>query len=145
MTPGGTVDNIAQEIIGVPRFREGEKHALFVRNSQAGPTVLYLEQGDYRVLEDRGEQMVQPTVSSAVLIDTGRGTAIAPEQPRRLRDFETTVRETVRRREATRMEMVREQKREQASLWYQLRRNKGLVLLAMIGVILASWQFLKRS
>ena len=38
-----------------------------------------------------------------------------------------------------------EEKREQASLWYQLRRNKGLVLLAMIGVILASWQFLKRS
>src|SRR5688500_16731347 len=30
VTPGGTVDGITQEIIGVPRFREGDEHALFV-------------------------------------------------------------------------------------------------------------------
>src|SRR5687767_1579887 len=49
VTPGGTVDNIAQEIIGVPRFEKGEDHVLFVKNTNAGPTVLFLEQGDYRV------------------------------------------------------------------------------------------------
>jgi hypothetical protein len=144
VTPGGTVDGIAQEIIGVPRFREGEKHALFVRNSQAGPTVLYLEQGDYKVLEERGEQIVQPAVSSAVLIDTGRGTAVAPEQPRRLRDFENSVRETIRRREAMRMEIIERKKREQASLRTQLRRNRELLALALIGALLATWQLAKR-
>lgn len=144
VTPGGTVDNIAQEIIGVPRFREGEQHALFVRNSQAGPTVLYLEQGDYKVLEERGERILQPAVSSAVLIDTGRGTAVAPEQPRRLRDFETSVRDTIRRRETMRMELIQRQKREQASLRSQIYRNRGLLALALIGAMLATWQLAKR-
>ena len=145
VTPGGVVDNIAQEIIGVPRFREGEKHALFVRHSQAGPTVLYLEQGDYRVVTERGEQIVQPAVSSAVLVDTGRGTAVTPEQPRRLRDFEGAVRETIRRREAMRMELIERQKRESASLRTQLRRNRELLALALIGALLAAWQWAKRN
>jgi hypothetical protein len=146
VTPGGTVGDVAQDTIGVPKFREGEEHILFIRNSQAGPTVLYLEQGAYRVIkDDRGEAVVKPAVSNAVLVDTQLGRAVPREEPRSLRAFEDSVRETVRRKEALRMELILKQKREQASLWYQLRRNKGLVLLAMIGVILASWQFLKRS
>jgi hypothetical protein len=144
VTPGGTVDGITQEIIGVPRFREGEEHALFVRNTQAGPTVLYLEQGDYRVIEERGERLVQPAVSSAVLVDTGRGTAVAPERRRSLREFEGSVRETIRRREAMRMEMIERQKKQQASLRSQIRRNRELVALALIGALLATWQLAKR-
>ena len=146
VTPGGTVGDVAQDTIGVPKFREGEEHVLFIRNSQRGPTVLYLEQGAYRVIkDDRGEAMVKPAVSNAVLVDTQRGRAVAREEARPLSAFENSVRETVRRKEAIRMELILKQKREQASLWYQLQKNKGLVLLAMIGVILASWQFLKRS
>ena len=145
VTPGGTVDGITQEIIGVPRFREGEEHALFVRHSQAGPTVLYLEQGDYRVIRDRGERHVQPVVSSAVLVDTGRGTAVAPERRRSLREFETNVRETVKRRETMRMEMIEREKQHQASLRSQIRRNRGLLALALIGAILATWQLTRRS
>lgn len=144
VTPGGTVDNISQEIIGVPRFREGEQHALFVRSSQAGPTVLYLEQGAYKVLEERGERIVQPAVSSAVLVDTGRGTAASPEQPRTLRAFETSVRETIRRRESIRMEIIEKKKKEQASLRSQIRRNRELLALALIGALLATWQLAKR-
>jgi hypothetical protein len=145
VTPGGTVDNIAQEIIGVPRFHQGEQHALFVRHSQAGPTVLYLEQGDYKVLDDRGERVVQPAVSSAVLVDTGRGTAVAPEQRRSLREFETSVRDTIHRREVMRMEIMRRQKQEQASLRTQIYRNRGLLALALIGAMLATWQLTRRS
>jgi hypothetical protein len=145
VTPGGTVDNIAQEIIGVPQFHQGEQHALFVRQSQAGPTVLYLEQGDYKVLDDRGERVVQPAVSSAVLVDTGRGTAVAPEQRRSLREFETSVRDTIRRRETMRMELVKRQKQEQASLRTQIYRNRGLLALALIGAMLATWQLTRRS
>ena len=145
VTPGGTVDGITQEIIGVPRFREGEEHALFLRNSQAGPTVLYLEQGAYKVIKERGERVVQPAVSSVVLVDTGRGSAVAPEGRRSLREFEGSVRETIRRREATRMEIIQRQKREQASLRNQIRRNRELLALALIGALLATWQLFRRS
>jgi len=144
VTPGGTVDGITQEIIGVPRFREGEEHVLFIRHSQAGPTVLYLEQGAYRIVEERGERVVQPAVSSAVLVDTGRGTAVSPEPRRSLRELEDSVRETIRRREAMRMEMIERRKEEQASLRNQIRRNRELVALALIGALLATWQLAKR-
>jgi len=144
VTPGGTVGSIAQETIGVPRFRNGEDHLLFVRNSQAGPTVAFLEQGAYRVEKTaRGDRMVHPGVTSAVLVDTGRGTAVAPEQPRTLRDFEGKVRETIRRREMLRMEMLRH-KQAQSSLWGFVQRNKVLVTLALLGAIIASWQLVKR-
>jgi hypothetical protein len=145
VTPGGRVGSIAQEVVGVPRFREGEEHVVFVRNSQAGPTVLYLEQGNYRVTKnDRGDRIVQPSVSSAVLVDTGRGTAVRPEPPRPLREFEGAVRETIRQRERLKMEMIEEQKREQASIWKAVQRNRALVLLALVGIGLATWQLVKR-
>ncbi|MFP5245913.1 MAG: hypothetical protein ACLGH0_04390 [Thermoanaerobaculia bacterium] len=146
VTPGDTVGTIAQEVVGVPKFRQGDDHLVFVRNSQAGPTVLYLEQGAYRVAEDdRGDRVVNPLVTSAVLVDTQRGTAVAPERPRSLRDFEGNVRDTIRRKEALRMEVLEQQKRKQASLWYQMRSNWPLVALALIGAALATWQFFKRS
>lgn len=145
VTPGGTVGTTAQEFIGVPRFRDGEEHVLFVRQAQAGPTVAFLEQGDYRVEKnDRGDRMVTPAVSTTVLVDTGRGTAASPEQPRTLRDFEGAVRDSVRRRETKRMELIEQQKKEQASLWNLIRRNKALVLLALLGAALATWQLVKR-
>jgi hypothetical protein len=144
VTPGGTVEGIRQETIGVPSFRDGEEHVLFVRNSQAGPTVLYFEQGAYDVLTVRGERIVQPKVSSAVLIDTQRGMAVSPEEPRSLREFEKNVRESIRRREALQMEMIEREKREEASILNVLKRNRTLVLLALAGALLATWQLLKR-
>lgn len=144
VTPGGTVGGITQEIIGVPQFRQGEEHALFVRNSQAGPTVLYLEQGDYRVVEERGERLVQPTVSSAVLVDTGRGTAVSPEGRRSMREFEGRVRDTIERHQRYQMEIVKQKKQQQASLRSQLYRNRSLLALALIGALLATWQLSKR-
>ncbi len=146
VTPGGTVDNVAQEIIGVPRFRQGEEHVLFVRNTQAGPTVAYLEQGDYRVEKNsRGDRLVVPAVSSEVLVDTGRGSAIGVEAPRALRDFEGVVKDHVRRGETlNRMKMVEREKKQQASLWNSIQRNKLLVALAILGALIASWQLFKR-
>ena len=145
VTPGGKVGTIVQEVIGVPQFREGEENVVFVRDTQAGKTVAFLEQGNYKVVADaRGERMAVPAVSSAVLVDTGHGTAVTPEAPRSLRDFEGAVRETVRRREVMRMELLQKQK-EEASISSVLRRNAGWVALALLGAILASWQLLKRS
>ena len=145
VTPGGTVGDVVQEIIGVPRFREGEQNVVFVRQSQAGPTVAFLEQGNYKIqTNDRGERMTVPAVTSSVLVDTGRGTAVSPESPRTLREFEGAVREVVRRRETMRMELLERKKKEQASLWNQVRRNRSLVALALLGVILATWQLIYR-
>jgi len=144
VTPGGTVGHITQDVIGVPKFREGEENVVFVKNSQAGPTVAYLEQGNYRLRRSGIDRVVEPSVTSAVLVDTGRGTVVRPESPRALREFEGAVRDTIRRREAIRMELVERQKKEQASLWNQLQRNRVLVALAVLGIILATWQISRR-
>jgi hypothetical protein len=145
VTPGGTVGTIAQDVIGVPRFREGDDHVIFVRNTNSGPTVLYFEQGAYQVVDEGRERMVKPLVSSAVLMDTQRGIAVAPEGPRSMRDFENSVRETMRRREAIRMELIEKQKKkEAASMANVLRRNWMLVALALVGGVLATLQLLKR-
>jgi hypothetical protein len=144
VTPGGTVGNIAQHVVGVPEFRKGAEHVVFVRNTRSGPTVLFLDQGAYRVESEGSDRMVRPLVSNAVLVDTQRGMAVAPEQPRRLRDFEDSVRQTIRRRDALRMDMIERQKRQEASLWNQIQRNKALVALALLGVALATWQLVRR-
>lgn len=144
VTPGGVVGTIAQDVIGVPRFHEGDDHVIFVRNTNSGPTVLYFEQGAYQIVEEGNERMVKPLVSSAVLMDTQRGIAVAPESSRTLSDFEGRVRDTVRRREAMRMELIERQKKEAASLTSVLRRNWLLVALALVGGILATLHLLKR-
>ena len=145
VTPGGTVGNMTQDAVGVPKFEVGEEHVLFVRDTQAGPTVLYFDQGAYRLERDgRGERMVVPSVSAAVLIDTQAGKAVRPEEPRSLREFETRVRDTARRREAMRMKMIEKEKKEEASIWRVVQRNKALVVLALIGAVLATVQLIRR-
>lgn len=146
VTPGGTVGNIAQDYVGVPRFNAGGEHVVFVKNTNVGPTVLFFDQGAYRIEKDsRGDRIVTPLVTNAVLIDSQRGVAVSPETPRSLRDFESNIRESVRRRETIRMEMIDQKKREEASLWNQLKRNKFLVTVALLGIMLATWQLVKRS
>jgi len=145
VTPGGVVNGIHQETIGVPKFAAGDDRVVFVKNTNAGPTVLYFEQGAYEVERVRGERFVRPAVSSAVLVDTQRGAAVAPEEPRTLRSFEDAVRKRVRDRAAIeRMNVLKQQQREQASLLNVLQRNKLLVLLALVGAALATWQLVKR-
>jgi hypothetical protein len=146
VTPGGIVGDVAQDYVGVPRFNTGGEHVVFVRNTKAGPTVLFFEQGAYRVDKDsRGDRMVTPLVTSAVLVDTQRGAAVSPEGRRSLRAFEGNVRESVQRHEAMRMDMIKHREREQASFWNQVRRNKWIVIVALIGAMLATWQFVRRS
>ena len=141
------VGDVAQDYVGVPRFRNGDEHVVFVRNTKIGPTVLYLDQGAYRVeKDDRGDRIVRPIDSNAVMIDTQRGIAVTPEKARSLREFEGSVRDTIKQRETMRMELIERKKAEEASLWNQLKRNKTLVILALLGAMLATWQLLvKRS
>ncbi len=146
VTPGGTVGDIAQDYVGVPRFHTGDENVVFVRETRAGPTVLFFDQGAYRVEKNSGgERIVTPLVSSAVLVDVQRGVATTPESPRSLRDFESNVRDSIGRHEANRMRMIEQKQREEASLWNQVKRNKTLVILALLGAILATWHLVKRT
>jgi hypothetical protein len=144
VTPGGIVGTIAQDVVGVPRFHEGDDHVIFVRNTNSGPTVAYFEQGAYQVVTEGNERMVKPLVSSEVLMDTQRGVAVAPEAPRTLRQLENDIRDTIRRHDANRMALIEKQKQKPASLTAVLRRNWALVGIAILGVALASWQLMKR-
>lgn len=93
VTPGGELNGLHQETIGVPRFSEGEQNVLFIRNDRIGPTVLYLDQGAYSVTDDGGKQFVAPVQSDLVLIDTqtGRARSTADEGVRSLADFEREI------------------------------------------------------
>lgn len=144
ITPGGSVDGIRQESIGIPSFREGEDNVIFVRNTAAGPTVSFASQGAYDVVREGNDRIVQPVPSSAVVIDTQRGVAVAPEEPRPLQQFETEVRQSIRRTSFNRMEMTRERHKQQASFWPIVSDNKGLIVLALVGIGLATWQLRRR-
>ena len=145
VTPGGVVGDIAQDVVGVPKFRQGDQHVVFVRDSKAGPTVLYLEQGAYRLDREGNDRIVRPQVSNAVMVDSQRGAAVTPEEPRSLRAFEGRVKETIRRREVHRMELLEAKEREESSIWNQLANNKTLVILALVGALLATWQLTRKS
>ncbi len=146
VTPGGEVDGVHQDTAGVPDFVEGSEHVLFIRNTKLGPTVLYFDQGAYDVESDRGQRIIKPVASDAVTIDTQRGMAVTPEEPRSLDRFERDVRDSERRAIMNRMEMIRKQQAAQApSLWKTLARNRYLIALALIGAAIATWQFIRRS
>jgi hypothetical protein len=146
VTPGGHVGDIYQDTIGVPEFKKGDDHVVFVKNSSAGPTVLYFDQGTYDVIkDDKGERIVAPVASDAVQLDTQRGMAVTAETPRTLRDFETAVRTSERRTTFNRMEMIKKQQRtRQVSLFDTIVRYKYLLAAAVIGFALMSVHLLRK-
>lgn len=94
VTPGGSVDGIRQETIGVPRLGPGEEKVLFVRESGAGATVAFFDQGVYDIQRDgRGRPTVRPVASALVTIDPTSGVASssASEPPMPLAEFERRV------------------------------------------------------
>lgn len=146
VTPGGSVGDVHQDTIGIPSFRTGEENLLFVKNSEVGPTVLYFDQGAYDVVTDaRGERVVRPIATEAVHIDTQRGVAVPAEEARPLRQFEGEVRAAEKRIAFQRAQVLEKQKKEESSVWSAIRRNKLLVILALVGAALATWQLVKRS
>jgi hypothetical protein len=144
VTPGGAVGNIAQSNLGVPSFERGDENVIFVKNSRIGPTVLFFDQGAYNVSAANGDRLVEPVPTGAVLVDTQRGMAVAPESARPLRQFEREVRDSVDRTHAQKMEMMKG-RRQQTSVVSLLGRYRLLIGLALLGALLATWQFVKRG
>jgi len=145
--PGGSVGNIRQDTIGVPSFSEGDENVLFLRNTDLGPTVAYLEQGAYAITTEGGERMVRPVATEAVHIDEQRGVAVPAEEARPLRQFESDVRAAEQRIAFQRNQMIESRRRkaaEETSIWTAVKRNKLLVMLALVGATLATWTLLRR-
>ncbi len=68
---GGTVDNIASIVPGMPSFRKGEEVVLFLtRKDAAGyPWVMGLQQGKYTIVTDKnGAKMVRNDLSGTELL-----------------------------------------------------------------------------
>ena len=146
VTPGGAVGNVVQSTIGIRPFHEGDENVIFIKNTAAGPTVLYFDQGAYDVTDDHGEKMVAPVATDAVQVDTQRGAIVEPEHTRTLRDFARDVNTSMERTRATKMALVRDQERQkqqQASLTETLVKYKLLVALALIGTLLATSHFFR--
>lgn len=148
VTPGGSVGSLHQSSIGIPAFQTGAENVIFVKNSNAGPTVLYFDQGAYDVKSDAGgERVVAPVASDLVKIDPQRGIAVAPDStPQPLPNFERQVNETLRdlRNEKTRMDALAADKlREEASFWSSVKQNRWTIVLALAGIAFATWRLVR--
>jgi len=148
VTPGGTVGSLHQSTVGVPDFREGDEHVLFVKNSSIGPTVLYFDQGTYEVRTDaHGERVIAPRPTNLVIMDTQRGMAVAPgDEPRTVRQFESAVRESMRTALDRKQKMAATPPMAPRPSTFAdtLGKNKLLIALALAGIALAGWQLLRR-
>src|SRR5882757_3458299 len=129
VTPGGSVNGIHQETIGVPAFREGDEHVIFLRNTRVGLTPLYFDQGTYNVAAgEHGEKMIVPMPSNVMHIDTQRAMVVASpsDEPRTLSAFKSAVSESMRG-SARRLQMSAmppSKAKPQPSAWSTLAGNK---------------------
>jgi hypothetical protein len=147
VVPGGTVGGMHQSSVGLPSFAEGSENVLFIRNSKAGPTVLYFDQGAYEVKTNaRGDKIVAPVTSDAVHVDAQRGVAVPAEAPRDLNTFKSDV-DTALRTAADRrqkMEMVRPRHEPAPTLRAMILGNKLILAALAAGLLLAAWQLFRR-
>jgi hypothetical protein len=147
--PGGSIDGVHQSSVGITPFEKGDERVLFVKNTRVGPTVLYFDQGAYSITKsDKGERLIIPAVSESVRVDSQRGMAVPVEEPRTLRQFVIAVRESERRIDAVKMQMLErqrlQQQQQQSSLGSLARRYWFLIALAGIGAALATWQLVRK-
>jgi len=148
VTPGGSVNGIHQETIGVPAFHEGDEHVLFLKNTRLGPTPLYFDQGTYNVASDEhGEKMIVPMPSNVMHIDTQRAMAVvAPtDEPRSLNSFKQAVSESMKGTpKRMQMSALQAKAKPQKSIWSTVAENRLLVMLALAGIALAAWQLMRK-
>ncbi len=153
VTPGGQVGSLRQETVGVPRFRQGDRHVLFVKKTSLGSSVLFFDQGTYKANKAAdGEVIVEPVSSDTVLLDTQSGRAGVAEGPRTLRDFETQVREILSepgKRDFEKAAVVASSKaasrNEPGAFTRFVSTNRLLLSLVTIGLVLSALPWILRS
>lgn len=148
VTPGGTVDGLHQESIGIPTFRQGDERLLFVKATKSGPTVLYFDQGTYDVRSERGEKIIEPIASKLVKVDASGAAVMSSEPPRSLNLFERDVQESLRNLTEKRQKMdalaAERRRAQETSVSSILKRNTLLVGLALAGLAFATWKLMQR-
>jgi hypothetical protein len=147
VTPGGSVNGIHQETIGVPAFREGDEHVVFLKNTRLGPTPLYFDQGTYNVAAgEHGEKIIVPMPSNVMHIDTQRAMAVAPnDEPRTLDSFKRAVSDSMKGTpQRVQMSAMQSTAKPQKPIWTTLAENKLLVMLALVGIAIAAWQVMRK-
>lgn len=149
-TPGGEVNGMHQDTIGVPHFQAGDEKVLFVRNSQMGPTVLYFDQGNFDVSREGSEPVITPVPTALVLVDTQSGKAVQPDStPSTLREFEGRVQKAMSSPVPVSSEfgMVKSGQQKPGSTAEALqtfaRENKLLLAAVAFGLAIAAIQFLR--
>ncbi len=149
--PGGAVDGIHQQTVGVPAFRMGDERILFVKQERVGPTVLYLDQGTYEVRNDlSGRRTVWPASSDLVLLDNQTGKIAAAEESRTLESFEREVSLATDRLQRQRLNTaavsraVPAERSWRSSAVEFLDENKVLMILLGIGVLISLIPILRR-
>jgi hypothetical protein len=83
---GGTVDNIASIVPGMPSFRKGEEVVVFLTQKDAAgyPWVMGLQQGKYSIAEKNGVKMVRNDLAGIELLSKGGekvDAVTAPDMP----------------------------------------------------------------
>lgn len=82
---GGTVDNIASIVPGMPSFKKGEQVVVFLTQKDAAgyPWVMGLQQGKYTVVEKDGAKFVRNDLADTDLVLNGKKlqSVTAPDQP----------------------------------------------------------------
>lgn len=143
VTPGGSIDGVRQETVGVPSFAPGDEHVVFVRSTNAGPTVAFFDQGLFDVTRDaRGTVLVQPASSELLLVDpSGAKWATAAEAsgPETLDAFKRRIDEAVRVNQQRRLDMAAGAAVEPASgtaLGRFVSGNRTLLLVISLGIVL---------
>ena len=82
---GGTVDNIASIVPGMPSFKKGEQVVVFLTQKDAAgyPWVMGLQQGKYTVVEKDGAKFVRNDLADTELMLNGKKvqSTTSPDQP----------------------------------------------------------------
>lgn len=152
MLPGGTVNGIHQETVGVPSYEKGDERVLFVKRGKLGASVLYLDQGSYAVQQDSsGRRSVAPAASDLILLDAQTGKVAAVEGIRSLDTFERDVAMSTQRVAAQRLNQssalsaagsAPRDWRTNASEFFE--ENRLLLALLALGALIAVIPLLKR-
>src|SRR6266850_5553922 len=76
---GGTVDNVASIVPGMPSFKKGEEVVLFLTQKDAAgyPWVMGLQQGKYSVVEQAGVKLVRNDLAGTEFL-TPNGAHVQP-------------------------------------------------------------------
>ena len=96
-TFGGTVGGYTVEAHGFPKFAVDERLVLFLQNANETAEVTGYQQGQWRIVNDKGVEMAVPTVDGGAMLLGRDGRPVAAQKALRLDTFKDMIRADVDR------------------------------------------------